>query len=195
MQPTAFDMQLFDLLNFDGGLVLDRIMWFFSDKIVWAPLYIFLLWHIIRRYGWRYGVAVLLLTVASVGLADQICNFFKNTFQMPRPNRVEALQEGLHKVWNPIGEYYIRSSKWGTVSAHAATTMAVFLVIGHAMRGVKWYWWVMPFWVFGIGYSRIYLGVHFPSQVLFGWVLGALLSYVMWWLLNRYGTPLRRTRG
>ena len=192
MQPLPLDMHIFDLLNFDGGVVLDRIMWFFSEKIVWAPLYIFLLWHIGHRYGWRYALVILLAAVASVGAADQICNFFKDTFQMPRPNRVEALQEGLHRVWHPVKEYYIRGGNWGTISAHAATTMSIFLIIGHAMKGFKWYWWIMAIYVVAIGYSRIYLGMHFLSQVLAGWALGAVLSYIFWWLLDRYATPLRR---
>ena len=64
MQPLPLDLHLFDLLNFDGGVVLDRIMWFFSEKIVWAPLYIFLLWHIGHRYGWRYALVILLAAVA-----------------------------------------------------------------------------------------------------------------------------------
>lgn len=192
MQPLPLDLQIFDLLNVDGGVVMDRFMWFMSEKIVWAPLYIFLLWHIGRRYGWRYALVILLAVVASVGAADQICNFFKNTFQMPRPSRVEALQAGMHWVWDPIDEKIIRYGRFGTVSAHAATTMAIFLIIGHAMRGIKWYWWIMPFYVAAIGYSRIYLGAHFASQVLFGWTLGALLSWLAWWLLDKFAIKLRR---
>jgi membrane-associated phospholipid phosphatase len=70
--------------------------------------------------------------------------------------------------------------------------MAIFLIIGHAMRGIKWYWWIMPFYVAAIGYSRIYLGAHFASQVLFGWTLGALLSWLVWWLLDKFAIKLRR---
>jgi membrane-associated phospholipid phosphatase len=50
----------------------------------------------------------------------------------------------------------------------------------------------MPFYVAAIGFSRIYLGAHFASQVLFGWTLGALLSWLVWWLLDKFAIKLRR---
>lgn len=182
---SQLDHTIFDVLNFDGGLFMDRLMWIFSAKAVWAPLYIFLMWAIGRRYGWCYMLVVLLSVVVGITAGDQICNFFKDTFQMPRPNRVEALQEGLHLVWDPINERHYLGGHYGTVSAHAATTMALYLIVGHALRDKKAYWWLMGLWVVMVGLSRIYMTAHFPSQVLFGWILGALLGTFIVWLTTR----------
>jgi undecaprenyl-diphosphatase len=183
--PFSFDNPIFLALNFDGGVVIDRLMWLFSAKAVWAPLYLFLLWMIWRKWGWRYVLVVLLSVVVGVVAGDQICNFFKDTFQVPRPNRVAELQSSLHLVWDPIKERFYTGGHYGTVSAHAATTMAIYLIIGHALGNKKLYWWLMGAWVVMVGWSRIYMAAHFPSQVLFGWMLGALLSVAILWLAER----------
>ena len=70
--------------------------------------------------------------------------------------------------------------------------MALYLVVGHALRDKKAYWWLMGLWVVMVGLSRIYMAAHFPSQVLFGWVLGAVLSAVILWLAGRlFGRVVR----
>lgn len=194
MNFTAIDHAATLFLNFDGGVVMDRFMWLTSEKWVWAPLYIALLWVTYRRYGWRYMVAILLAVVLGIALSDQICNYFKETFQMLRPNRAEGVKEGLHLVWNPLREEFCIGGRFGTISAHAATTMSIFLIVGcGAMGSSKCYWSLMPLYVLIVGYSRIYLGMHFLSQVLFGWVLGALVGGFCFWLLKKYGNRFKES--
>lgn len=193
MTLTQLDHSALLALNFDGGLILDRLMWLTSEKLTWAPLYLVLLWMVYRRYGWRYMVVILLAVVLGVALSDQICNYFKETYQMLRPNRVEGIKEQLHLVWDPIKEKHCIFGRYGTVSAHAATTMSIFLVVGlGAMRGVRGYWRWMPFWVVAVSYSRIYLGVHFPSQILFGWIVGAIVGFLVVWLLEKFGNRYKK---
>lgn len=192
MDFTALDHNATLLLNFDGGVVMDRLMWLTSAKLTWAPLYIALLWLTCRKWGWRYMIVILLAVLLGVALSDQICNYFKETFQVFRPNRVEGLKDQLHLVWNPIKEQYCLYGRYGTISAHAATTMSIFIIVGAgAMRGSKCYWRWMPLWVLIVGYSRIYLGVHFLSQILFGWTLGALVGGLVIWLVEKFGSRLK----
>ncbi len=188
----GIDTDLFLFLNFDGGLVFDRIMWVFSSKLVWIPLYALLLGIIWYKFGWRYALLVLVAVGVGVAASDQICNFFKHNFQILRPNRVAEIRDMVHSVIDPSnGEYYI-GGRYGTISAHAATTMTIYLVIGNVLKN-KWYWVLMPLWVLSVCYSRIYLGVHFPSQILFGLVVGAIVALIINRFVTKYFERFRRT--
>ncbi len=192
MNFTALDHSATLFLNFNGGVVLDRLVWLISEKLTWAPLYLALLWFTYRKWGWRYMVVILLAVVLGVALSDQICNYFKETYQVLRPNRVEGVKEHLHLVWHPIEKQYCIFGRYGTISAHAATTMSLFIIIGRcALKESKCYWRWMPVWLVLVGYSRIYLGVHFLSQILFGWVLGALVGGFISWLTEKLFSKLK----
>ncbi|MBR2333579.1 MAG: phosphatase PAP2 family protein [Rikenellaceae bacterium] len=176
---TQLDQQLFLLLNFDGGEVMDRAMWIASNHLFGLPLYVLMVWLLWRKYGWRKMLTAFAMIVVTVVLADQICNLFKFVL-LPklRPTHTPELQGVIHTVGGYIG------GRYGTVSAHAATTISIALFSALLLR--KWWWSVIvALWVMVVCYSRIYLGVHFPMDILCGVALGSLLGYVEWWIWRK----------
>lgn len=72
--------------------------------------------------------------------------------------------------------------------------MSIFVIVGAgALRHSKLYWWLMPLWVLLVGYSRIYLGAHFLSQVLFGLILGALVGGFVVWLVEKFAKRFKHS--
>lgn len=164
------DRQALLALNFDGGTVMDTLMWWASDKLIWAPLYLLLIVLLWRRYGWRQTLAAVAMVVLAVVLADQICNLFKHNLPKFRPTHTPELEGLVHTVRGYRGGLY------GTVSAHAATVTSV-AVFGSVLLK-RWWWTALScVWVAVVCYSRIYLGAHFPMDILCGITLGALLGW------------------
>ena len=163
-------------LNFDGGQVMDGIMWIASRKLTWIPLYLLILYVIYRRCGWKYMLLTLLFVAAGVGLSDQICNFFKYNHPPLRPTHTPGMESLLHTVRDYRGGLY------GTVSAHAATTFCVFLLTSLTVKK-RWYTVPMLLWTVLVCYSRIYLGVHWPLDIFFGLVTGAAVALLLWRLM------------
>ena len=102
-------------LNFDGGPVMDAVMWFASGIPNWIPLYLAVLYIVYRNYGWKYMLFALLFVGLGVGLCDQVCNFFKRNVPYLRPTHTEDMLPYLHTVKGYLG------GLMGTVSGHAST--------------------------------------------------------------------------
>lgn len=179
------DEAVFLALNFDGGSAIDHAMFIISGRLTWLPLYLLIIFLIWRRYGWRTTLFAVLLIATAVGAADQICNLFKNGLQMLRPNHDLDVTPYMHfPVRN--GEPFINKGLYGTISAHAATTVAIACL---ATSFIKQHWFaaVATIWTLSICYSRIYLGAHYPSQIIAGIVLGVLIGVIGVWIARRTG--------
>ncbi|MBQ9147845.1 MAG: phosphatase PAP2 family protein [Rikenellaceae bacterium] len=200
------DEAIFLALNFDGGSAIDQAMFIISGRLTWLPLYLLIIYLIWRRYGWRTTLFAVLLIAAAVGLADQICNLFKNGLQMLRPNHDADVMPLMHFPLRD-GVPFVNKGLYGTVSAHASTTTAIAYLahsfiherLWHTAGAVaaatvavsfvqrRWFTIVAFVWVAIICYSRIYLGAHFPSQVLAGIALGVLIGAAGVFVARRCG--------
>lgn len=165
------DKALFLALNFDGGAFWDSIFWFASGKLTWAPLYILILYLIFRRYGWKQTLLALVFMALLVVAVDQIANFFKTFTPKLRPNHTPEIASQIHSVYGYKGGLY------GTVSAHAATCFSIASFSIGLIRS-RWYTIVIIMWALLVSYSRIYLGAHYPLDLLFGTINGVVMAII-----------------
>ena len=120
------DEAIFLALNFDGGTAIDHAMFIVSGKLTWLPLYLLIIFLIWRRYGWRTTLFALLLMAAAVGVADQICNLFKNGLQMLRPNHDLDVTPYMHFPMRN-GEPYISKGLYPTAALYGLyALLAIF---------------------------------------------------------------------
>ena len=161
----------------------DSLMWIVSEKTTWIPLYLLLIGLLVWRYrqpalnpkwSWMKRVPQYVVIVVVIGLAIGAADFIasgilKDLVARPRPTRVPELEGVLHLV----NDY--RSGQFGFVSSHAATTMACALLFSLIWRN-KIATIGLMLWVAANCYSRMYLGVHYPLDILGGLLVGGLVA-------------------
>jgi undecaprenyl-diphosphatase len=172
------DQQLLLWLNGHHSPFFDSLMFSFTAKFTWVPLYVLLLFFIIRQYRWK-AVWIILAIVVMITMTDQVCNILKNSVKRPRPCHEPAIATMVHLVNNKCGGAY------GFVSAHAANTFALAVFVS-LMYARKWITSVMLAWASLVSYSRIYLGSHYPGDVLTGALIGVLVAFLVYAVVNRY---------
>jgi undecaprenyl-diphosphatase len=188
------DRKLLLAVNGSWGEGWDVFWLTVSQGWCWVPLYVAMiavLWH---KFGWRRMLIALGLVIIGLALADQVANFFKGHTPKLRPSRTAALlwdglpyNEWVHTVWNVFKGGYYTGGLYGTVSGHAATSMAIALTGAGICRN-RWIWFGGGLYVVLTCFSRMYLGVHFPLDILFGLTAGTLIGLLMlrvWKLINR----------
>lgn len=174
----------------------DKVMWIISGKMTWIPLYALLIALIFIRCRrictpnrwWLVALLVLVSVAGSVGIADFISSgIIKNLVCRFRPTHEPALS-GLVRIVNGY-----KGSPYGFVSSHAADTMACALSFSlfwvytsaHKTRANLTITLPLMVWVALNCYSRMYLGVHYPGDIIGGLLVGALVALPVFLLVRK----------
>ena len=176
------DTDIFLAINGWHSSWMDEVMWWISYKYTWIPVYAIILYALVRKLGWKKTG----LTVLGIGLvvllADQLSSgLFKPWIARPRPCHLEELQGLVHTVNGKCGGSY------GFVSSHAANFFALATFIGAFFsRSFR----IGAFSVaILVAYSRIYLGVHYPGDVIGGAVIGSLCGLTVLLVFRKLVIP------
>lgn len=167
----GWDKQLLLLLNFDGGDLMDGVCQLLSSPLLWiVPAALYLV-HLFKTSPRGQALAFVLCAVLTVVLCDQLsASVIKPLCQRLRPSHCAALVGQLHFV----GSY--RGGMYGFVSSHAANAFGIVTLVALTMRRRRI---AIALYALAacVGYSRIYLGVHYPGDVLVGGVIGCGIGY------------------
>lgn len=172
------DQELFLFLNNLGTPTWDAFWLLITNKLTFIPLYALLLFFIYKKFGLKTLAFSVLLIVLMVTFTDQITNLFKDGFQRARPCRQEGVMEKMRFI-------AVRCGKYGFFSGHASNTMAAAVFAGLLLKPYyKNLIFILLFWSVTVAYSRIYVGVHYPLDVVCGMTFGALSGFMFYKILR-----------
>jgi len=176
-QLLEFDRSLLLYLNNLGTPSWDGFWVVVTNKLTFVPLYLVLIYLIAKRLTVK-AVVILVLTIAGMILfTDQITNLFKFTFERLRPCAQEGVLEFIRQ-----GECW----GYGFFSGHSSNSMATAIFTGLMLRPIyKNVIYYMIVWSVVVAYSRIYLGLHYPLDILCGLTFGAFAGYLFYRIFNR----------
>lgn len=167
----SLDVELFVFLNGLGSETYDGLWLFITKQSNWIPLFLLLLYFIYTKLGAKQTLYLLLFVAVLITFTDQTTNLFKNGFQRLRPCN------------NPEINSFIRivkhSNSFSFFSGHAANSMAVATFIFFNFKDKVKFFGFLFLWPLIFAYSRIYLGLHYPVDILTGYLFGFTFGFVM----------------
>lgn len=170
----SIDKSIFYFLNGMHSPYWDVVMSLFTRTESWVLFYGSLVYFIIRNYRMK-SILILLMIALSIAFADQFSGLIKYLVQRLRPTHDPSMEGLVHNVLSKGGLY-------GYFSAHAANTFSVAVFTSLLFRN-RLYSILIFIWAIIVSYTRIYLGVHFPFDVLTGIITGAAIGYGLFRLL------------
>jgi undecaprenyl-diphosphatase len=169
------DRDVFVYLNSLGSKSWDGFWLFITKQFNWAPIFAIILYLAFKRLGWRHALLVVGIIALLVAFTDQTTNLIKNTFQRLRPGSDPEIAEFIRAVQ--------KRNSFSFISGHASSSMASAFFLFHVLRPYLKYMGFIFIWPLIFAYSRIYLGLHYPGDIIVGYLWGittaslALLLY------------------
>ena len=174
---SELDHTVFLFLNNLGSERWDGFWLFITKQLHWTPFFLFLLYLLVKNYGWKHVLVLVLIIALMLVFTDQTTNLVKNTFMRLRPCNDPTLEGFMREV---------KSSKsFSFFSGHASNSMASAVFIFALLRKYYRYAFLLFLWPLIFAYSRIYLGLHFPGDILCGYLFG-ILSGILASALHRF---------
>ncbi len=167
-----YERDAFFALNGSDSAFLDRFMWIFTGKAVWLPLAFLILVVLIYKKNWRESLLILLAIGLVVTLCDQFASHVcKPIFTRFRPTHHPDFMDQVKTVFGYRGGLY------GFISSHAANAFGFATLMALILRD-KLFGWTIFFWAALTAYTRVYLGVHFISDIVPGAIAGVFFGYI-----------------
>jgi undecaprenyl-diphosphatase len=162
------DKQLLIYLNSLGSEQWDPMWLFITNQLNWAPLFLLMIFLLFKNLGWKKGGFLFLFLIVMVAFSDQFTNLIRGIFERLRPNNDTSINDVLRTLITP--------QSYSFTSGHAttSTTFSVFMFLLFRDK----YTYIRLIFIFPLvfAYSRLYLGVHFPIDILCGATVGTVIG-------------------
>jgi len=163
------DQSLFLFLNELHSTFWDKAMFLFSSREIWIPFYLLIIYVIIKTFK-RNSIYILILIGLSIALSDQFSVLIKNLVERLRPSNDPTISSLVHLVNN------YRGGTYGFFSSHASNTFTVAVITSFLFKN-RMFSILIFSWAIVVSYTRIYLGLHYPGDIMTGWLWGGLIGF------------------
>lgn len=175
---VALDTQLFVFLNGLGSETYDGFWLFITKQSNWTPFFLIVLYLVYKKLGTKPTLVLLLFVALLLLVSDQTCNLFKYTFQRLRPCNNPEIKSVIRIVKS--------SDTFSFFSGHAANSMATMTFLFLLLKKHYRYTFLLFLFPLIFAYSRIYLGLHYPLDIVTGYLFGASFGFIAYKLYQKY---------
>ena len=165
-------------INSWNSFITDPVWAFFSEKIVWAPMYAAIIGLLIWKLGWKRGLIVLAAALLTFGFCDQFSNLVKHAVCRIRPLHDDFMvSHGLNILEQGGGYSFFSAHAANAFGLAFSTFTGMKLYLKPCPKWLKTYGGWMFFWAFMVAVSRIFVGKHYLGDVIVGIIIGSVAGY------------------